>query len=158
MRSRKAAGWRETTISPLITQRVCDFQVLIFVSSWSITGLKWFPKWAAQGRSCVNPFSIAFPLWVCSEHSEPERVGRQSHPAKWKGREMEPAWGPRWCFHPNFAMYPLCDLGPVTSPLWALSLFISQGCCEAPHQKEQWETSYTKPHHVPFLSKRFHPF
>lgn len=156
MRSRKAAGWRETTISPLITQRVCDFQVLIFVLSWSITGHKWFPKWAAQGRGWVNSFSTAFPLWGCSEHSEPERVGRQSPPPSGRGEKWNQPGAPDGVSIQH--TYPLCDLGPDTSPLWALSLFISQGCCETPHQKEQWETSYTKPHHVPVLSKCFHPF
>ena len=121
----------------LITQHVCDFQVPIFVSSRSITGHKWFPKWAAQGSSCVNPFSTAFPLSDCSEHSEPKRMGWDPPTTKLGvtggGSEAKPAWHYRWCLHPRFAMYPLCDLGPVTSPLWALSLFTPQGCCEAPH-------------------------
>lgn len=67
----------------LITQHVCDFQVPIFVSSRSITGHKWFPKWAAQGSGCVNPFSTAFPLPDCSEHSEPKRMGRDPPQPSW---------------------------------------------------------------------------
>lgn len=106
MRSRKAAGWRETTISPLITQRVCDFQVLIFVLSWSITGHKWFPKWAAQGRGWVNSFSTAFPLWGCSEHSEPERVGRQSPPRQVEGERNGTSLGHQMVFPSN--IHTLC--------------------------------------------------
>lgn len=102
---RKQQADRKLQFHHLITQHVCDFQVPIFVSSRSITGHKWFPKWAAQEDGCANPFSTATRLQGCSEHVEPEG-----------GEERkEPAWSPRWCSHPSFAAYATVRPWDLTS-------------------------------------------
>lgn len=45
----------------LITQRVCDFQVPVVVSSWSITG-DMICSVGCPGRQCASPVSTAFRL------------------------------------------------------------------------------------------------
>lgn len=106
------------------------FRFQFFVLSWSITGHKWFPKLAAWGHHCANPFSpTVIPYTQAAQAPRCALELITSDPTEW-GREGTPGMRRKQIvLRAGWRFYPSSSTLSTISSLWVTLL---RGCLDLP--------------------------